>query len=902
MASENRPSNPDGSRPGNESLGREFDAALQAGSRDSGPTPPTIGDLHALLRSATTGGADRDARPTPAVPNLPRYEILGVLGEGATAVVYRARDTQLGRTVAVKVLRETASASPTARQRFRREAQTAGGINHPNVIQIHDAGETGGRLYLVMELVDGLPLAQVLKAKIDPRQVLQLLEQSCRGVGAAHAQGVVHRDLKPANILITSTGQPKVGDFGLAHLVESSAELTKTGATLGTPLYMSPEQAEGRNKDVTPPTDVYALGAILYETVTGAPPHTGQTLMEIYGKIARDEPVRPRKLAPRISADLETIILKAIDKDPRHRYATADLLADDLRRFLAGEPIAARPAPAAVRFVRGLRRRRALAASLLTGTAIALALILWAVSDARRRSDRAAGMLNRARASERTGNLGEARSAYEALLLEDPDNAEGKAGLDRMAAQLAAEKEASKLLEEARPGLESAFRSVYDPRTKAEDLDRQLDAVAARIDRAIRIAPRLAFAHYLLGRTWEVRGQAERAEPLTRKAIGLDPDFAPARYQLGRLLLARAYEETVGAAPEQLAARNSGLRARTEEAAREIEASLLRGKGLGDALHQEVARAMLAFAKGESAKALELARDGLARFADKEGREEFWWVSGLAASGTERRLAFDEALKIRPKWPLVLLARAAEHLAGGRTEEAIEDCEELLRLRPDDPYALVNRGIAWSHTGNLEGAVADFDQALLQRPSYPLAHYNRGLARYRRTDTAGAIEDFDETIRLLPGFAPAYDNRGNALAKLGRLDEALADFTTAIQAAPEQAGPYNNRGSVRFKKGDEAGAMSDFAEAVRIDPKFAEAFYNRALVRLRQENAPAAMEDLTRAVSLRSDWSAPLAMRARLRALRGDRAGAKNDALRAIELGVDPGEKTELERLIKSDE
>jgi len=276
--------------------------------------------------------ADEKER-APALPDLSRYEIREPLGEGTSAVVHRAWDRQLNRPVAIKILRDAMVMSVLARQRFQREAQAAAGLSHPNIVTVHDAGEAAGRPYLVMELVEGRPLNEILKAGAsDERTLLELLEKVARGLECAHAKGIVHRDLKPANILVTPAGEPKLGDFGLAHLVDSQTELTRAGAALGTPMYMSPEQVRGDSRSISPRTDVYALGAVLYEAVLGQPPHLGDSVQEIFSRIEREEPPVPRELRPKISRDLETIILKAIDKKPHRRYATALAFAEDLRR------------------------------------------------------------------------------------------------------------------------------------------------------------------------------------------------------------------------------------------------------------------------------------------------------------------------------------------------------------------------------------------------------------------------------------------------------------------------------------------------------------------------------------------------------------------------------------------
>jgi serine/threonine-protein kinase len=288
------------------------------------------------------------------LPELSRYEILDRLGEGATAVVYRARDRELNRPVAVKILRASAGWNAVMRERFRREAQTAARISHPNVVAIHDVGEEEGQLYLVMELIEGRPLGALLAERSgDLEEKVRLLETAAHGVDAAHAEGIVHRDLKPANILIPSSGEPKVADFGLAHLIGDAAGLTRTGAMLGTPLYMAPEQVAGKSKEVTPRTDVYALGTILYEILTGHVPFSGSSMAEVAHALTTREPARPTG-----PADLVTVCLKALEKDPSRRYASAGAFSEELARFLRGEPVEARPPGIGRRFVLQIGRHR----------------------------------------------------------------------------------------------------------------------------------------------------------------------------------------------------------------------------------------------------------------------------------------------------------------------------------------------------------------------------------------------------------------------------------------------------------------------------------------------------------------------------------------------------------------
>jgi tRNA A-37 threonylcarbamoyl transferase component Bud32 len=417
------------------------------------------------LRDLLTGP---DAGGPGDAPRLARYEARDRLGEGATAVVYRAWDRQLHRPVALKVLRDLAGLSQVARERFHREAQAAAGLSHPNVVTIYDAGEHDGRLFLVMELVEGRALDEVLReAARDERAIAELLEKTARGVAAAHEKGIVHRDLKPLNVLVTAGGEPKVGDFGLAHLVDSGADLTRTGTQLGTPLYMAPEQVEGRAGEITPRTDVYGLGAMLYEALTGRPPHGGQTIHEIYGNIVRREPVPPRSLNARISRDLQTIALKALEKSPRGRYATAAELADDLRRFLQGEPIRARPVPTAVRLWRRAVKARAVLLPSAAAAVLAAALGLWAARSAVEGRRKLEDALARAGQAERDEAWEDAYAGHQVVLELDPSNRPARERLERIGEILRNQREAQAALAQAQDALVRA-REVPPPEPQPE--------------------------------------------------------------------------------------------------------------------------------------------------------------------------------------------------------------------------------------------------------------------------------------------------------------------------------------------------------------------------------------------------------------------------------------------------
>jgi serine/threonine protein kinase len=310
------------------------------------------------------------------------YELLEEIARGGMGVVWRARQISLKRDVAVKMIRAGALAGPDEVARFLREAEAAANLQHPNIVAIHEVGECDGQHYFSMDYVAGRDLGALAKAgPLSPRMAARYVKVVAEAIHFAHQRGTLHRDLKPQNVLIDASDQPRVTDFGLAKFMADDSRLTQSGAVMGSPSYMSPEQADSRHADVGPASDVYSLGEVLYELVTGQPPFRRSSVMATLCAVIEAEPTAPRQLNADIPLDLETICQKCLEKSPLARYPTARALSEELNRFLEGEPIQARPASAVRKVVSWTRQHPLFLAALATLVAVSLAFSVFYLSE-----------------------------------------------------------------------------------------------------------------------------------------------------------------------------------------------------------------------------------------------------------------------------------------------------------------------------------------------------------------------------------------------------------------------------------------------------------------------------------------------------------------------------------------
>jgi len=715
-----------------------------------------------------------------------RYVRTSLLGEGGMGQVWKAWDKPLGRWVALKFVKTKDDAEIA---RFAREAQIAGQLSHPNIAAIYEFGESDGRPFIAMQYVGGHTLDKV---RSDRRSLATLVRDAARAVHHAHQRGIVHRDLKPTNLMVSGR-HIYVMDFGLARSVETDVRATASGSIVGTPAYMSPEQA--RCERVDGRADVWALGATLYDRLAGRPPFAGPTLLDILRRLADEEPVRPRSIDPTIDADLETIALKCLEKDATRRYESAAALADDLDRFLAGEPVAARPISGVARIWRRAKRNRALSIATLAALLIGIAgLVVVAVQ--RQRS--AAALEEQRQRQEKERLAGEARlKKLSELWMRILDRKR-----DLRVLEVSTEK--------ARPALVDAVLAV--------------ESFAAE-------HPAMPQAWYLKGRGWMYLDDAERAEEAARTSVAIDAEFAPGWRLLGMALMQQAQTQWV-----MMTETPRNTRRGQDELVQEGAQAIARGSRDADA-DQEAMRWGLPRTSEddvmrELAGALELCY-GQRRTAEAMRR--------LETLASERR-ASEYAL-----WRGLL--------ASGNPKDEFAWFDKAVAWAPGDSFALFYRGLLkqWRNA-DAAASIEDYDRAIAIRSDFAIAHLSRGHARKDLGDRRGGIADYSRAIEIRPDFAEAYVARGIQLKKENEPHAALSDFERAVELR-QDALTYFNRAVTRHDLRDYDGALADYDRVIALKPDSVDCWVNRGLIREMRGELEQAEADLREALRVApADW------------------------------------------------
>jgi tetratricopeptide (TPR) repeat protein len=800
-------------------------------------------DLRNRLQVPSTSCSLPASGPLTAPPG---YELLGELGRGGMGVVYRARQVRLNRVVALKMILSGAHAGAEERLRFLAEAEVIASLPHPGIVQVYEFGAAHGAPWFALEYCPGGTLAAKLgSTTLPPREAASVVAQVARAVQAAHEKQVLHRDLKPSNVLLDVDGRPRVVDFGLARRVEGGSGLTQTGVVVGTPSYMAPEQARGR-KDIDARSDVYSVGAILYECLSGRPPFKAPTAYDTILQVLSEEPVSPRRLNPNAPPDLETICLKCLEKEPGKRYASAGELADDLARFLGGEPIRARPVPAWERAAKWARRRPTAAALLGTAFAAFLCASAGVLFFALYKAQQSATLLRQAeRRQEIDRFFGRGRDALAA---------------GRQALRERKDGDAAKHFEGAEHSLDLALNALKDAGTSAatEELRRQitkeLDHVRRQRDevgRRLQMGPRLA------------RLRQDRDDVLFEE-ISLTPD------RPGNL------ERIRRRAPEALRRFGLTIGESPAEAVQALERQ--RGWFASEAERKQAAawcfEVLLAWAEAEAEWGLLPGRPADAPRAGARAALRLLDTANALTQahgtptprayhrrrarchdrlGSQKEAAAERALaeKSRPETALDHFLAALEYYLQGKLAQAADASALALRKQPDHFWAQYLHAVSQLKRSRWVEAKLGLNACLARRPTFFWALILRGVAHAGLTEFAAAEADFKESLAGTADPLARYlvlTNRGVLWAQQQRWDDAAADLKAATELRPDNHLAYVTLSEVCRQRNDLEGAVKALDRAVACQPGEATLYYTRARLHLTLGNREEARRDLERAI------------------------------------------------------
>lgn len=891
-------------------------------------------------------------------PQVPGYEILDELGRGSMGVVYKARQSGLKRTVALKMMRPDVHASQDELQRFVSEARVLASLQHPNIVQLFEVNLQQNSPYFCMELVSGGNLADRLNGRPQPfRPAAQLLLTLARAMHVAHLSGIVHRDLKPANILIapfeTSNyrirsltqelglnppefclGTPKITDFGVAKQLHDTSGQTQTGMILGTPSYMAPEQAEGKSSRVGPPADIYGLGAILYEMLTGRPPFVAESNMETVLQLFQTEPVAPSKLQSKIPCDLETICLKCLQKDPRRRYASAEELADDVQRFLDGLSILAKPPTLAEQLWKWARREPALATLSACSVLVCvgfLGLVLFHQVDLRAKLGRALADERGARQAEEAASeqvrlvelRGKAnellRSGEAALAAQDWKNAQLQ--LTRARDQAADEPDLRDLQLHIETLLHQSSQQQLDHsryqnfvRLRNEALFHATLFTGGDLDAALKETQAAAWAALA---QFDITPNSS-AKPTVDSPFYTEPQKTQIITDCYELLVVLA-ETVAHPLPGQTTDHSQADEALTilDRAARlgvttqafhrrRAHYQELIGQTAAAELELQLANTLPAsssldhFLLGQEQYREGTIPQAILAFQNVLQREpDHFWASYYLALCWLKTQHPDQAASCLTAclsqrrdvaWLYLLRASAWSELSQfARAEADFETALESSLPEAARYGLLINRGVMRIREGNLDSAMADLQLAIALRPQQYQGYVNLAQAYLKGQQLEQAIEQLDRAIQLEPNVASLYRTRARLQLLRQNQSDALADLDQVVRlettaATPALADDHFERGRILHVQKEFSAALAAFDAALQLRPRDVRVCRFRAETLLELNRLPEALQSLNDCLKYGPPDAGAFRARAALRTRLGQYAGAQTDYTRALEL------------------
>ncbi|WP_372369889.1 tetratricopeptide repeat protein [Candidatus Uabimicrobium sp. HlEnr_7] len=788
------------------------------------------------------------------------YQIIEVVGVGGMGKVYKAFHPELDREIAIKVMHADVE-SPKQRQRFFIEAKLMAKLNHPSIASVYDVGTIEKQNYIVMDYIKGKSLRTLnLEKSLSPKRSIEIIRLSALAIDYAHKTGVIHRDLKPANIMVDEdTKLPVIMDFGLAKDLHPSGEVTKSGEILGTPRYMSPEQAEGKQSMIGAPTDVYSLGTVMYELLTQQPAVPGNDPAGIIYNILYLEVVPPRKKNPRLSLGIEAICLKCLEKNPKYRYQTAKALADDIERLLNGEMIEARLG-FRQRVFRKIKARKNI---FIFGTIFISSLVILAVSIFSVRIIQNQNYVKDARRLSQVNisQVTNAKTLKEKFTNIDYDAAARKQ-LEHEVEESITHYMKSRLL------LEKALTIAPDNTTLKQEL--------YHIEKEIGLLALLG-KNYILSelsfRRCEILSDKEEAKVLVsivknykdkereiqigrlREIMQKISESPPAAGMLGEYIIeivrmSKSY--IVRALIPYLKYGNKWQRAIAIESLGKIGDKYTKYKGF-DVVEWLITQLQEENINLDEAEkiiwALGRLRDARAnkivdQFRTKMGQHSVFW------NKTEIPYTWIPMEKVSAPTAAAYYERGKGWFLKGNSGNAIVDFSKAIELDPKFLPAYNGRGICYNNKGELEKAIDDYTTAISLDPDYVKAYSNRGVCFQAKNNFSKAISDYSAAITIDPNFHFAYANRAECYKIQNKINKAIKDYSKAIEISPPNEYYYTSRGDGYCDKKDWKKALADHATAIQINNKYAPAYSNRARCYKIRREFTKAIDDYSLAIQL----------------------------------------------------
>jgi serine/threonine protein kinase/Tfp pilus assembly protein PilF len=802
--------------------------------------------------------------PQPAGKVFGKYQIEKKLGQGGMGVVYLALDTESSQKVALKIM---LLKGDMAIERFNREAKAASKLQHSNIIRVYEVGKIDKYHYLTMDYVNGPSLEQVANKnnkELSQDRIAEIIRDIALALHYAHSQGIVHRDIKPSNILLDSAGNAYLTDFGLAkETTESERSLTVTGTIMGTPDYMSPEQAKGDKHKINRRSDVFSLGSTLYFTLTGVSPFKGKELYQTLIQVVNKDPIAPRKLVQATHPDLEAVCLKCLEKKQEDRYQTAEDMAIDLDKYLKNERVSAKAGGSLAVIYK--KNKTVVTAAVVSAAVLIIIGIIMMINSSVKTSQAISDYHLKGRNSFEREKYEEARDLYKKILALLPGDAKAKDMLHKCDTAIKKRGEQANLTQKTEADVKEKERLAQEIRNKAKEVlggallaSTPDDKIRIASD-AVKIDGSFGDAYQVMGYAYKEKRNYKRAVDCFTKAIENSPDLESSYYERGYIT------------------------AFIDKKAAEAVADMEKVVKINPNSHMAwFAKAVIAFTEANYDKTIDCFARAL---REKINYAEAYYALGYvyqekddSCNAIEKYL---EAVKYKSDFVEAYLALARAYSKGMDWDNAVTNYSRVITFIPDHIEAHLLRGDAYYNKKEPEKAIQDYSRAIELAPNNEEGYKKRVRAYLDKGDVESVLGDFNRLIEINPGSRDVYLLRGGIYCERNEFDRAIADFNKALELKSDDAEVYCKLGDAYRGKRNLAQAVESYRKAISVDANCFNAYAARGGIYYEQKEFDSAINDFDNALNLKKEAEIYF-MRGNVHLRKKDREKAMSDYNSAI--------------------